>query len=358
MLTLFALALLVSVTVADIRSGPWPPNTYSCARTTAPLHVDGRLDEADWTAAPWTNTFIDIEGDRQPEPRYKTRAKMLWDEHYFYIAAEMEEPHLWATLRERDSIIFYDNDFEVFIDPDGDSHLYTEIELNAFNTVWDLLLVKPYRDGGPAIHAWDIPGLQTAVHLDGTINNPADLDNGWTVEIAIPFAVLAETTESDCPPVVGDRWRVNFSRVQWLLDAVDGNYTKRINAETGKSWPENNWTWSEQRKIAMHEPEHWGIVEFGDLATTVPVDPGAIDAAAWHLRFASYHLMAARERDGRYPLSLTMPATSSNAPQPDPDWQWPPQYWSDGSRYTLTLNLGDSRLRLDETGRLQTLPKD
>lgn len=70
---------------------------------------------------------MDIEGDRKPRPRFRTRVKMLWDDNYFYMGAEMEEPHVWATLTERDSIIYRDNDFEVFIDPDGDNHNYYEI---------------------------------------------------------------------------------------------------------------------------------------------------------------------------------------------------------------------------------------
>ena len=56
---------------------------------------------------------------------------MLWDDEYFYVAAELEEPDIWATLTERDAVIFYDNDFEIFIDPDGDSHEYYEFEMNA-----------------------------------------------------------------------------------------------------------------------------------------------------------------------------------------------------------------------------------
>lgn len=63
---------------------------------------------------------------------------MLWDETYFYIYAEMEEPHVWGTLKERDTVIFYNNDFEVFIDATGDTHNYYELEVNALNTAWDL----------------------------------------------------------------------------------------------------------------------------------------------------------------------------------------------------------------------------
>ena len=86
---------------------------------------------------------------------------MLWDDAYFYIGAELEEPHVWATLTEHDSVIFHDNDFEVFIDPDGDNHEYYEFEINALGTYWDLLLPKPYRDGGKADNSWEIPGLKT-----------------------------------------------------------------------------------------------------------------------------------------------------------------------------------------------------
>ena len=52
-----------------------------------------------------------------PSPRFRTRVKMLWDDNYLYIAAELEEPNVAAKLTERDSVIFHDNDFEVFIKP-------------------------------------------------------------------------------------------------------------------------------------------------------------------------------------------------------------------------------------------------
>mgnify|MGYP000894936527 CR=1 FL=1 len=229
---------------------------YRAPRLASPTVFDGRLDKEPWLSAPWTDDFVDIEGDKRPKPRFRTRAKMAWDDRYLMIAAEMEEPHLWATLTERDSVIFHDNDFEVFLDPDGDTQLYGELELNALNTVWDLLLVKPYREGGPAINGWDIKGLRTAVHLDGTLNDPTDTDRGWSVEIGIPWPAIAEISRVPCPPRPGDVWRINFSRVQWVLDVVDGKYVKRPGLK------EDNWVWSPQGVIDMHQPEHWGELEF------------------------------------------------------------------------------------------------
>ena len=213
------------------------------------VFIDGRPEEAAWRGVPWTDDFLDIEGDAKPKPRLRTRAKMLWDDSYFFIAAELEEPHVWGTLAHHDAVIFQDNDFEVFIDPDSDNHEYYEFEINALNTGWDLFLEKPYKDGGAALNEWEIPGLKTAVQVRGTLNNPADIDQAWTVEIALPWNVLAEHAHRPAPPRDNDQWRVNFSRVEWLADIDDGKYRK----VPGKR--EDNWVWSPQGIIDMHRPE-------------------------------------------------------------------------------------------------------
>src|SRR5262249_22986691 len=224
--TLLAVGLFFSANLFGDFAEDWArmrsivPLGYVCYRTTGPMKIDGQLDEASWQAAPWTQEFVDIEGDAKPKPRFRTRAKMLWDDEYLYVAAELEEPHVWGTLTNHDAVIFHDNDFEVFIDPNSDNHEYYEFEVNALNTGWDLFLKKPYKDGGPALNEWEIPGLKTAVQIKGTLNDPADCDEGWTVELAFPWKVLAEYAHRRTPPGEGDYWRVNFSRVEWLTDIV------------------------------------------------------------------------------------------------------------------------------------------
>ncbi|HRF59710.1 MAG TPA: carbohydrate-binding family 9-like protein [Fimbriimonadaceae bacterium] len=255
------------------------PRHYVCPRADEHWETDGRLDKPIWERAPWSDAFVDIhEG---PIPRHETRVKMLWNYEGLHIGAWLEEPHLWATLTDHDSVIFQDNDFEVFLDPDGDHHLYYEIEVNALGTEWDLLLVKPYRDGGPAMNAWEIEGLRVGVHLDGTLNDPSDQDRGWSVEIALPWAVLGQAAGVRCPPEPGDQWRINFSRVQWTLDVIDGRYVKR------PGLPEDNWVWTPQGAIDMHRPERWGFLQFAEDADA----PFVLDPD-WEIRealIAVYH---------------------------------------------------------------------
>lgn len=267
------------------------PKGYVCYRTTSPVSPDGVLDEKVWNEVPWTDYFVDIEGSAKPSPRFKTHSKMLWDEENLYIAAELEEPDVWATLRQRDTIIFYDNDFEVFIDPDGDTQAYFELEVNAFGTPWDLLLIKPYRDGGPAVNGWDIAGLKVGTHIDGTINNPKDTDKGWTVEIIIPLSNLKDWRNVTSIPKAGDKWRIDFSRVEWRMVKEEGTYKKEINTVTGKPFPEDNWVWSPQGLINMHMPEMWGFLQFSSIVAGTGTESFVADKdldKKWALRMVYY----------------------------------------------------------------------
>jgi hypothetical protein len=232
------------------------PRGYVCGLASQPPAIDGRLDDPAWQAAPWTEDFLDIEGPSKPKPRFRTRAKMLWDKNYFYIAAELQEPHVMGTVARHDAVIFEDNDFEVFINPDGDNHNYYELELNALNTTWDLFLSRPYKDGGKADDSFELTGIKTAVRVKGTLNDPRDADEGWCVEIAIPWKALAQHAQRPCPPRAGDQWRIDFSRVEWKFDIVNGKYVKV------PKLPENNWIWSPPGIVDMHRPERWGYVQF------------------------------------------------------------------------------------------------
>ena len=239
------------------------PRGYVCQRATGPITIDGKMDELSWEKAAWTEYHLDIEGQMRPvKPRFNTRSKMLWDDECFYVAAWMEEPHVWGTITQRNAVIFNDNDFEVFIDPDGDSHAYFEFEVNALNTVWNLFLDKPYKHGGNAV-VREMPGQKSAVFVKGTLNDPTDTDEYWTVEIAFPWKGMAEHAQCACPPKDGDQWRVGFSRVEWGHRIVDGKYVRSPNKEERTDhWHEDNWIWSPQGVVNMHRPETWGYVQY------------------------------------------------------------------------------------------------
>lgn len=237
------------------------PKAYLIYHASNVPVIDGKPSEQSWKKAPWSDYFEDITGALKLLPWLKTRFKMLWDDHALYIYTELEEPDIWASLTERDQIVYYDNDFEVFIDPDGDAHNYFEIEVNAFGTVFDLFMSMPYRDGGHALISWDALGLQVAIQVDGRINDPRGKDKKWTVEMAIPFRAITMGNVVRIP-LEGETWRMNFSRVQWDLETREGVYHKKCDPLTSTPLPEHNWVWSPQGLINMHYPERWGYAQF------------------------------------------------------------------------------------------------
>ncbi len=238
------------------------PKHYIVNKINDQINIDGKDDELAWSNAIYTDDFIDIEGDKIP--RQKTNVKMLWDDKFLYVFAKLYENHIWGDITKRDEVIYYNNDFEVFINPNDDVFSYGEIEINALGTEWDLFLNRPYRLKGKADSSWDINGLKSAVDMSGTLNDPNDLDDYWTVEIAIPLKEIEKlnTSIKDEKVISGDVWRINFSRVNWDFEINNGVYSRK--KENGKYLPEYNWVWSPQGIINMHVPENWGYLVFSE----------------------------------------------------------------------------------------------
>jgi hypothetical protein len=245
------------------------PKHYIVAKTNNIITIDGIDNESDWNTSLFTNKFIDIEGIKIP--KYNTRVKMLWDDTYLYVYAELYDPHIWGTITKRDAIIYYNNDFEVFLDPAGSGIGYGEIEINALNTVWDLYLNKPYRIGGKANFQWNLNNLKTAVKVHGSLNNHNDIDSLWTVEMAIPLKpLIGLKNRPKTIPKEGEQWRINFSRVQWDHDIIDGRYYRK--KENDNYLSEYNWVWSNQKVINMHEPEKWGFLQFTEQTSSDEIE--------------------------------------------------------------------------------------
>jgi hypothetical protein len=262
------------------------------------IALDGRLDEPAWAEVPFTADFVDIS--TATTPKYKTKAKIRFDDDFLYVGAVLQEPGVWASIAEtchcvdssQDQVIFHDNDFEIFVDPNGDTHYYKEFEMNALNATWDLVLNKPYADGGYENssrvlegNAFDMqPPLACAVQVAGTINNPDSPDLYWSVEIALPLDKLVVNETVHFPPSHNTYWRINFSRVEWNTAVVNGSYVKDPSCQSCEvpgTAAEDNWVWSRQGEVNMHAPEKWGFLQF---STAAAGDTAAVPSGEWPVR--------------------------------------------------------------------------
>ena len=240
--------------------GLFVPRSYVCYRASETIHVDGDLEKPVWQAATWTEAFEDHQAPNAPAPWKLTKAAMLWDDEALYFAARLHEDNVWATITERDTVIYHDNDFEVFLDVDGRGQNYYELEVNALNTVWDMFHPKEYHRRSCLVTAYDIDGLETAVLVQGTLNDSSDTDEGWTVEIKWPWsAITGHIPRDHIPPMSGQMIRVNFSRVQY--PTLDGEARRKLGSRC------EDWIWNSTNCGDLHIPETWGRVFFSEHTT-------------------------------------------------------------------------------------------
>ena len=230
----------------------WRPGHYQAGYIDGPLIRDGRAAGPLWNAAPRTPRFVDMGGGAAAP--LATTAAVLWSERHLHIAFWAEEPAPVATLTDRDDLLFFENDLEIFIDG-GDA--YYELEFNALGTIYEVLFV--WRDAAgrgsrwdtarfdvhsPRVHSfggdydrgtrafwtgnhprgtrwafldYDLAGLEVQVQVDGRLNDPATLSRGWTAEVTIPWASLADLANGrSLPPQDGDIWGILFARFQQI----------------------------------------------------------------------------------------------------------------------------------------------
>lgn len=267
---------------------PCPENEiahYTAYHISTPIKLDGRLEEPAWQKAPSSPRFVDILSGKQA--LHDTRAYVLWDDQNLYVAYRIEEPLVHAKYTNRNDPLYYDNDVEFFI---AGRDAYYEFEINAFNTIYEVFFIwndayekggfaeapefarsklKPFNGVGLTNHPrggrlgqfdWAYPGLKTAVHVDGTVNQDNDRDRGWSVEMILPWKGLAWLARADnraLPPKEGDVWLMDFSRFNTYKEAPPAQ-------DSG------GWVWTRHGIWDSHIPECFARIRFttNDVSTS------------------------------------------------------------------------------------------
>ncbi len=181
--------------------------TYRAPRRKGPIAIDGDLSDEGWRGVESTPSFA-RSTDGGPA-RFRTQARLTWDDEALYVGWDVEDDDVWAKLEKHDDPLYQEEAVEIFIDADGDGRTYNELELSPKNVVFDAFF--PERRQGMDL-GWS-SGMTTAVKVLGTLNDPRDKDQGWTAEMKIPVANLSKVPR--WPPRAGDRWRFNLYRLEW-----------------------------------------------------------------------------------------------------------------------------------------------
>src|SRR6267142_556473 len=180
---------------------------YVVHRASAPVQIDGVLAEADWDRAEKAGPFV-RSLDGKPAGA-ATEARLLWDDDHLYVAFLAVDSDVSGAFFRDDEKLYTSNVVEIFLNPSGDGSRYDEIEVAPTNALFDASFSGGPRQGMDL--SWSSQARH-AVHVDGTLNDPRDVDGGWTVELAIPFASLTGMPRPR--PQRGDRWKFNLYRLR------------------------------------------------------------------------------------------------------------------------------------------------
>jgi hypothetical protein len=240
MRTLVIVALLAGATLPFAGQSAIP--RYEVKRAPSPPRIDGKLDDAVWTQAspPIVLQFL---WESQTGAKQKTAARLLWDAQALYVGFDAEDADVTAQFLQRDDPTYRDDAVEIFINPDPQQEaLYYGFEMNARGVLYDYL----NYNSRTIFKRFDATGVTIASDVRGTLNQREDTDNGWSLEIAIPWANFEELSRR--PPIVGTVWKANVNR--W--DGVEPKRRMSI------------WSDPQNTTSSPHVPSRFGEIVFRD----------------------------------------------------------------------------------------------
>jgi hypothetical protein len=184
--------------------------TAECRRVGSPITIDGRLDDVAWDRAQPLGDFAVYWEKRKPATA--TVARLLWSDEYLYFCAEMEDADLYAMVKERNGMTWNDDVFELFFKPSVDKRPYYEFQVNAAGTPLELFFPSRGAGGYNRFAPLSDLGMESAVRLNGTLNDWEDKDKGWRVEGRIPWTAFKATGGR---PKAGDKWKFALCRYDY-----------------------------------------------------------------------------------------------------------------------------------------------
>jgi hypothetical protein len=260
--------LAAAIPVSAKPAAPEARKRYVARMVTKAPKIDGKLDEAAWTAAPSTGPFVNtLTGAPVSQA---TEAKLLWDKKFLYIGIENADSDVWAKLDKRDDKLWTEEADEIMIDADGNGRTYVELQVAPNGNLFDTYLPerRKYEDSiNPKMKpfGWNSKTV-VKVRVDGTLNKREDQDKGWTAEIAIPLEDVKGMDDKSTlalPPVPGAVWRINMFR----MDVPQGK-------------PQQAAGWSPPMVGDFHALDRFGELVFGDAQGAIPAPAPAAPVAA------------------------------------------------------------------------------
>lgn len=232
---------------------------------------------------------------KQPAGSPRAYGYIMWHEKYLLFAARVEDPLLVGTSTEPQVFPANDDGIELCFSMKGPDGRQTASRL-AISAAGGFAAFTRDQNGRWRIdNSWLQPPsiLKFAVGLDGTLNNPADVDRAYTVEVALPWERLGGKPE---PATV-----------------MGFNYLVRVRGENQAAV---SWSPTVATEEDNETPAHWGAMLLFPGGRPSEAEQGALSCPkTYRIPFIDGKLIA-DEWIGASVISLTKPMPEF---QPSPE---------------------------------------
>ncbi|MFC2076168.1 sugar-binding protein [candidate division KSB1 bacterium] len=163
--------------------------------TETAIEIDGDL--AEWEGGGGGAKSIELADTSGAADPNKAEIMTLWDEENLYVAFRVTDADLRSSEKERDSKTLYQDDMaELIIDANHDR---TEKWI-ADDIIWHINLFNQVKDDrgtpeGESDWTWNSVACWET-KLSGSLNDSSDRDEGYVVEIAVPWTEIGRAPEA------------------------------------------------------------------------------------------------------------------------------------------------------------------
>ncbi len=216
---LFALAVAPSLAAAQILASNGAPPTSvaiagladariaSASRATIAPVLDGRTDDPAWAQAQVIDKFLEYEPTEGAETRFKTEARVTFDDKNLYVLVRMYDPapdSIISLLSRRD-VRTQSEQVKLVIDSYNDKRTAYQFCVNPAGVKRDFYVYNDNVEDASWDAVWDV-----ATTIDSV---------GWVAEFRIPFSQLRFANKPEHTfglMIVRDIARTN-ARISWPL---------------------------------------------------------------------------------------------------------------------------------------------
>jgi len=210
-------------------------NPYPVRRALSPIQIDGNLDEPAWKHASVLEFMVQ---ETHETPLSHTEARVLWDDAHLYVGFKAADKDVWSYLTERDDPTCREDCMEIFFQTSPEKSAYYNFEINALGTIFDAFSPdKNFAGNYFRWKHWNCENIRVAVNIRGTLNDPTDVDEGWDLEVAIPFRSLP--TLNGEPPKPADVWNFHLARYDYSVYLPEDG--REITSTAPMTGPFNNY---------------------------------------------------------------------------------------------------------------------